>query len=80
MPLKDNRTSAGTRDGKFATSGRRDVVYRDTAGRSWDALVVDQGTASGLLLRITSDNGRQVDNVAKATTMKSTNAYFSRTD
>lgn len=80
MPVKNNRTIALSRLGKHATSGRRSVVYRDTVGRTWDAKVVSGGTASGLKLAITSDNGRIVDNVAIATTVKSTNAYFSRTD
>lgn len=61
--------------------GLRTVVYRNTAGKTFLARVVSAGTGSSLNLYIIDrrrDNvaGRSLSNVALATTMKSTNAYF----
>ncbi len=57
-------------------SGRRTVIYRDAAGRTWSALVVAKGSSSGLKLKIESaGNVRVIDNVALATTFAQTNRY-----
>lgn len=82
MPVRDERVRAGVRTGKHPTAGRLTVSYRDINGKSKDALVLSQGSVSGLKLRIGSrmGDGQQeiVDNVAAATTAKQTNVYFSR--
>jgi hypothetical protein len=78
MPLNDIRADVIANGPKHRTSGRRTVIYRDGAGRTRLALVLGAGTTSGLKLAIGSDSGRVVDNVAKAVTSKSTNAYISR--
>jgi hypothetical protein len=79
MPLRDNRTKAGISNGKHRTAGRLNVSYRDTSGSFMDALVVGQGTSSGLKISIRNGGTvRILDNVAKATTIKSTNAYHER--
>lgn len=82
MPVRDERTRATTRVGKHQTTGRMNVIYRDTKGNSALAAVVGPGTGSGLKLRIGSRNGgsvgKVVDNVAAATTPKQTNVYFAR--
>lgn len=76
MPTKDLRTAATTKPQSAA--GSRTVVYRDTKGRSFDAVVVGAGSSSGLKIKLTSDNGRIIDNVAKATGLKQTNVYHAR--
>jgi hypothetical protein len=59
--------------------GYRTVSYRDASGATMNATVIGAGTASGLKLSIRNGGGvRIIDNVPKATTMKSTGAYFSR--
>ena len=63
------------------TAGRRSVVYRATSGKTFEAKVIGPGSSSGLKLELVSlftrsRAARTVDNVPKATTMKSTNAYF----
>jgi len=78
MPLSDIRSTVSSKGAKHSTSGRRTVIYRDGAGRTRLALVMGVGTTSGLKLAIGSESGRIVDNVAKATTSKSTNAYIAR--
>jgi hypothetical protein len=81
MPAKDIRTKANQAGGQHKTSGQMTVGYRDASGTMMDAQVVGQGTASGLRLRIRNGGApRTIDNIAKATTVKSTNAYFSRLD
>jgi hypothetical protein len=83
MPLKDHRTKASTH-GKNKTAGRIVVSYRNAAGKTFDALVVSQGTSSGLKLVLRSPAGaftagaRVLDNVAVATGVKSLNAYTVR--
>jgi hypothetical protein len=63
--------------------GRKTVQYRDTRGRTHDALVTSAGTGDTVNLRI-RDRARGVvasqiiANVPLATSMKSTNAYFQR--
>ena len=63
--------------------GHRSIMYRDTNGKSWEAIIIGPGSASGLLLEIPALRMKGVsvwrkDNVAPATTVKSTNAYFDR--
>ena len=77
MAHQDRRTQAAARGGKFATSGRMNVLYKDAKGRTRLATVAGAGTSSGLKLAIGSRDGAVVDNVAKATSMKATNAYVS---
>jgi len=79
MPNKDDRVKAGLKAGKNPTAGRMRVSYRDAKGGSFDAVVLGQGSSSGLKLKILGLNpSRTIDNVAAATTMKQTNVYFSR--
>jgi hypothetical protein len=81
MPLYDTRTIDTTRKGKLPTAGRRMVSYRDALGRTRDAVVLSQGTGSGLKLRLANQGaagGRIIDNVPKAATKVSTGAYFAR--
>lgn len=78
MPLFDTRTIDTTRKGRRGTAGRRTVSYRNVDGGTIDATVISQGTGSGLKLALGSLSGAVVDNVAKATTLKQTNVYFSR--
>jgi hypothetical protein len=65
------------------TSGRRTVVYRDTAGKTHEALVEGEGSTQGLMLRlvnIRTPGNRATsqirDDVLPATSMKQTNVYF----
>jgi hypothetical protein len=78
MPQNDIRATVVAKGAKHLTSGRRTVIYRDGSGRTRLAMVLGAGSTSGLKLAIGSDSGRIVDNVAKATTSKSTNAYIAR--
>jgi len=81
MPLKDHRTRISTvaTKGRLPTSGRYHVEYRDVSGKKLSATVIGPGTSSGLKLNIdTHVNTRIIDNVPAATSLKSTNAYFSR--
>lgn len=69
------------RSTKTPTAGRRSVVYRATSGKTFEGKVLGAGSVSGLKLELVSMYGKSrasriVDNVPKATTMKSTNAYF----
>lgn len=75
MPNKDVRTIAGSKKGKHSTAGRRRVVYRDTKGQSKEALVVDQGSVSGLKLKMTSNNNAVIDNVPACTSVNGTACY-----
>jgi hypothetical protein len=63
-------------------SGRREVVYRDANGKTWSAIVIGPGSASGVRLEVHGlRRGGQthiLDNVPAATTMKDTGAYFNR--
>jgi hypothetical protein len=78
MPLKDKRTEVATHL-QYASSGNRAVHYRDTKGHTFIATVLGPGTSSGLKLKLDAYNTVTVkDNVAAATTVKSTNAYFTR--
>lgn len=77
MPCKDERTKATARGGKHPTSGRINVTYIDTLGRSRRATVTGPGTTSGLKLRV-GVHRRLVDNVPAATALNSTNCYVSR--
>jgi hypothetical protein len=65
-------------------SGHREVAYRDTKGRTWAAMIIGPGSVSGVRLELHSRRrGGQthiLDNIGPATTVKSTNAYFSRLD
>jgi hypothetical protein len=84
MPHKDDRTKAGTRAGKHVTAGRMRVSYRNAAGKTFDALVVGQGTSSGLKLVIRNaaaaftPGATVIDNVPSATTLKTNSAYLAR--
>lgn len=78
MAIVDVRTPASNRKGKHATSGRMVVLYRGVTGRTTEALVLGAGSTSGLKLQLRYERNRIVDNVAKATTSKQTNVYFSR--
>jgi hypothetical protein len=80
MPLKDDRAAVlvGAKD---ASTGRRTVQYRSTNGRTYSAMVLAAGTASGLKLSVGSGSGKRIiDNVAKATGLKQTNVYWSRSE
>ena len=77
MPLLDQRGKATARKGKMQTAGRMTVVYVDAKGRSRDALVLSEGTASGLKLAVGSTN-QVIDNVPKGASAASTSCYFSR--
>jgi hypothetical protein len=62
------------------TYARRDmptVGYRNARGTMMDAIVIGPGTNSGVKLRLLARDV-VVDDVPKATTMKSTGAYFLR--
>jgi hypothetical protein len=77
MPLLDHRTIATTLKGKLRTSGRRTVSYTDAAGVAQDALVLGQGTSSGLKLKLTHTK-QILDNVPKATAVGSVSCYRAR--
>jgi hypothetical protein len=47
-------------------------------GTTMDALVLSQGSSSGLKLQLGHSTLSIVDNVAKATGLKQTGVYFSR--
>jgi hypothetical protein len=51
-------------------------VYRDAAGKFWDAKVISAGSASGLLLEVVGIG--RFDNVAVATAMKQNSRYYTR--
>ena len=72
---KDVRTKSIADKGK-TDSGLRNVTYRDLKGQTWNAIVLGGGTASGIKIRLTSQDNRVIDNVAKATTPAQTNVYF----
>lgn len=60
------------------------VNYRNTRGRTSTATIIGAGTSGGTTLKLrvyrgTGGHGVIVDNVAKATSEKQTNVYFSRT-
>lgn len=79
MPSKDERTKASLRGGKLATSGRMNVTFIDGSRNTQRALVLGQGTTSGLKLRVGVGLARRiVDNVPKKTAHNSTNCYVSR--
>ena len=79
MAIKDVRTKATALKGKHKTSGRMRVVYVDAKGRTREAKVLGQGTASGLKLQLMMGIKRTIiDNVPKATAANSTQAYISR--
>jgi hypothetical protein len=78
MPHEDKRTISTADKGKTG-AGLRTVTYRDAKGMKKDAVVLGQGTASGLKLRLTSDQNRVVDNVALMTVRTQTNVYIART-
>ena len=84
MPLIDHRSKSSTH-GKNKTAGRMRVSYRNAAGKTFDALVVSQGTASGLKLVIRNPASAftpgvtVLDNVPLATTPKSLSSYTVRT-
>jgi len=93
MVLKDVRARTITDKGK--DQGRRNVRYRGLDGHSVQAVVLAQGSVSGLKLLVPGGVGmtslspapggtqqvghRIVDNVPLATGMKQTNVYFSHT-
>jgi hypothetical protein len=62
------------------------VKYRDAQGKSHNAIVLGQGTASGLKLRLPhvttggalGGSSQIIDNVPAATGQKDTNAYFAQ--
>jgi hypothetical protein len=70
-----NRSPFGTKQ-VTRGSGRRQVVYRDAAGKFWDAKVISAGSASGLLLEVVGIG--RFDNVAVATAMKQNSRYYTR--
>jgi hypothetical protein len=77
MPLKDHRARTIIDNGK--DQGYRTVTYRNAQGETMNARVIDEGSASGLKLSIRNGGSvRILDNVAKATSRTSTNAYFDR--
>lgn len=79
MPLRDTRTKANQAAGKMKTAGRMTVQYRDASGNTMNASVIGQGTNSGLKLSVRNGGAvRIIDDVPKATTVKSTGAYFDR--
>jgi hypothetical protein len=84
MPHKDDRTKAGTRAGKHLTAGRMNVTYRNSVGKSFQALVVGQGTSSGLKLVLRyqasafTPGVTVLDNIPMATTPKTLSAYIAR--
>jgi hypothetical protein len=84
VPLRDLRTKATTNKGKFKTAGRLVVSYRNAAGKTFDAVVVSEGTSSGLKLVLRSPaaaftaGARVIDNVPVATGVKSLSAYTAR--
>jgi hypothetical protein len=79
MPHQDGRAKALANNGRNKTAGKMVVTYRDANGKMRDATVVSAGTSSGLKLALGAHQGLIVDNVPKATTVKSTGAYFYRT-
>jgi hypothetical protein len=84
MPIQNLRTKALAQNGKMKTAGRMTVSYRNAAGKTFDALVVGGGTASGLKLVIrnpasaTTPGSTVLDNVPVATTVKSLSSYTAR--
>jgi len=78
MPHEDKRTASTTDKGK-TNSGYRNVIYRDAKGLTKDAVVLGAGSVSGLKLRINSNQGAVIDNVALATSRTQTGVYFART-
>ena len=77
MPIKNDRVAAGLRGAQYATGGLRTVVYINSKRESFNAIVLGQGTTSGLKLRVPSLH-TTIDNVAVATTRTSVNCYISR--
>jgi hypothetical protein len=80
MPNRDREAHATLRQGRMATSGNERVVYRNARGQTREALVLSEGTNSGLKLQIIegSRTRRIVDDVEMATSEKQTGVYFSR--
>ena len=80
MPVVDRRAAATTHKGKFRTAGKERVVYRNARGQTRDAIVLGEGTASGLRIQIVEGTltRRIIDNVPAATGLKQTNVYFAR--
>jgi hypothetical protein len=62
--------------------GRRTVTYRDANGKTWDALVLGEGTNSGVMLELVSMRGPRADrirdDVPLGTDVKDTEVYFRR--
>jgi hypothetical protein len=77
MPSKDERAAAALRDSQHPTAGRKNVIYVDARRRTRNALVLSQGTTSGLKLRIPTLDVT-IDNVPLQTAATSTNCYRSR--
>lgn len=77
MPSKNERAAAVLRDAQHQTAGRKNVIYIDTRRRTRNALILGQGTASGLKLSVPSLNAI-IDNVPLAASRTSTNCYMSR--
>lgn len=78
MPHKDVRTESTSGKGKYKTSGRRVVAYRNAKGFTQQATVLSEGTSSGLKIAVGSEMGRVVDNVPLATARTQTNVYIAR--
>jgi len=73
MAYQDGRTRAGVDKGRAA--GKRNVVYVDAKGCTRNAIVLGQGTSSGLKLRLTSHENKVVDNVPAMTNFTTTGCY-----
>jgi hypothetical protein len=56
--------------------GRRTVTYRDAAGRTTLATVMDAGAEEGELTLYDPTRGRTIEDVPKATEPKQTNVWF----
>lgn len=75
MPCKDERSAATAT--KLKTAGKKNVHYIDSKGRSRNAIIVGQGTSSGLKIRVPSLR-LTIDNVPAASAPGSVSCYFSR--
>lgn len=69
MPAYDDPTP-------LVTSGKQNVIYVDGQRRSRNAIVMGDGTSSGLKLRVPSLH-RTIDNVQPGTE-RATNCYVAR--
>jgi hypothetical protein len=80
MPNTDLRTRMLTAiKGRFQTSGRYNVTYRDVGRRTRSSTVLGPGTSSGLKLNVDSHvQTRIVDNVPMCTTRNQVGCYDAR--